>query len=111
MKRIFFKGKSCNPLSPRDSNDNDTPNLEDFDDSDQLYKIFKKLRVNSKDDFNFITNREMSEYAMKIHDLNLRSKSLSKKFPYTSDNIIEVLSQLLEFNPHKRPKASEILKN
>lgn len=67
--------------------------------------------MNPKDAFNFVTNSEMSEYAMKIYNLNLRSKTLGKKFPYTSDSIIEVLSQLLEFNPQRRPKANEILKN
>lgn len=36
---------------------------------------------------------------------------MSERFPRTSPELVEVLEQLLEFNPFFRPTASEILKH
>ena len=38
-------------------------------------------------------------------------KTLRERFPYTSEKILDVLEQLLQFNPFFRPTARELLKH
>ena len=37
--------------------------------------------------------------------------SLSQQFPYASDDLIDILSKMLEFNPFFRPTARELLQH
>jgi len=32
-------------------------------------------------------------------------------FPYSSDELVNILGQMLQFNPYNRPTAKELLKN
>jgi hypothetical protein len=40
-----------------------------------------------------------------------QAKTFEERYPHTSEGLITVLKNLLEFNPYFRPSAAEILKS
>jgi len=43
--------------------------------------------------------------------LSAECKSLEKKFPHTSAELLNILKSMLHFNPYFRPTSRELLKN
>jgi serine/threonine protein kinase len=61
-RNIFFKGKSCHPLTPAFILPNDVVARDD-----QLYKIFKKFpNLQPELDFSFISDSETEDYASEM---------------------------------------------
>jgi len=79
-----------------------------------MIKIVKRLReMNIDTDYSFISNEGILLYQLNIHESVLKSKNgkdkLKDLFPETSSELIQILEDLLEFNPYFRPTPKEIL--
>ena len=87
---------------------------KDITKEDQLIKILERFPNNDVDlDTSFLRNEEERDYhnqAKKIAQ-GSTSKTLSEKFNLSNNDLVEILSSMLEYNPKFRPSASQILKN
>jgi len=99
----LFPGKFCFPLSPPNKNqikiqmnEKGFPN----DKSEQLNVIFDVIGTPSEDDMSFVTDQNAILY---LKSIKCRSKiDLKTRFPGSSDDGLDLLSQMLQFNPEKR---------
>ena len=89
-------------LSPQDA---DTINEDD-----QLVKIMQVLNVDELDT-SFLTDEYRLKYVKTISKLNQSKSSIEDKFPKTSKGLVEVLKSMLEFNPHFRLTADQLLQH
>ena len=104
--RYAFRGDSCYPLSPKDKEDE-----SHISGKDQLLQILQYKEL-SEYDQSFLTTQDQIEYIHTISKSQRGSpKKFSKMFPDTRKDLIGILQQLLEFNPHFRPTAKEVLKH
>lgn len=108
----LFPGKFCFPLSPPDNKNNSIKiNQYGFpiDKTDQLNVIFSVIGTPSNEDLDFITDQNGILY---LKSLKYRPKiSLKSKFPGSSDDAIDLLEKMLQFNPQKRIEVSNALEH
>lgn len=106
----LFPGKFCFPLSPPDNRNNSIKINEygfPIDKTDQLNVIFKVIGTPSEEDWSFITDNNGILY---LKSLKIRQKmNLKTKFPGSSDDALELLDKMLQFNPQKRITVQEAL--
>lgn len=57
----------------------------------------------------FINSKDARQYQMQVSCDKV--KSFEERYPHTSKGLIQVLKDLLEFNPYFRPSAAEIIKS
>ena len=104
----LFPGKFCFPLSPPGSskikvNEFGFPNEK----TDQLNVIFDVIGTPKEEDMNFITDPNGILY---LKSLKVRpKKNLKTKFPGSSDDSLDLLDQMLKFNPNKRITVNQAL--
>lgn len=67
----------------------------------QLERIFQLLGIPSLEDFNS-ANTKFTPDLLNTFDKNMKFQSFSEVFPNASDETIDLLSRMLQFNPHKR---------
>jgi serine/threonine protein kinase len=98
----LFPGKFCFPLSPPDKSKAIQVNEKGFpvDRSDQLNVIFEVIGTPSEEDMEFITDKNGILYLKSIKPKP--KKNLKQKFPGSSDDALDVLDKMLQFNPRKR---------
>lgn len=104
----LFPGKSCFPLSP-DQYVKKKPNLKfPISNSDQLNIIMDVLGAPNEEDISFITDVTALNY---IKEFNPQSKgiNLKERFPYASEDAIDLLRKMISFNPFFRPSIDECL--
>ncbi len=109
-RQPLFPGKSCFPLSPPNK---EIKNIQlnelgfPVDSYDQLNMIFEVIGTPSEDDMQFITDKNAIVY---LNSLKSRNKmNLKSKFPGSSDDSLDLLDKMLQFNPHKRITLQEAL--
>ena len=112
-RQPLFPGHTCFPLSPGASQNPDDDIKEFASDklkNDQLSKIFEVIGTpTSPEDLDFIKQENAIKY---IKSFPPRSKlDLQEKYPGTDTLGLELLNQMLEFNPNKRTSAAEALLN
>ena len=84
--------------------------------NDQMIKIIEVLGARDTDlDYSFVEDESVLKYLKQIQT-NMEPitdvrKRLSQRYPKTSAQLIELLTQLLEINPYYRPSARECLRN
>jgi serine/threonine protein kinase len=75
----------------------------------KIMKIFPNL--NRKKDLSFLSSEDSKDFAMNIHSQNTgKFKKLESFFPNSDPTLINLLNSMLQFNPHMRLSASELLK-
>ena len=73
----------------------------------QIIKLKGRQRTQ---DLSFIQDDGSRRYYTKLEDsAQISRKSLLELFPSTSPALVDLLRQMLEFNPHFRPTAKECL--
>jgi len=105
----LFPGKFCFPLSPPDKSNSIKINQYGFpiDKTDQLNVIFDVIGTPSNDDLDFVTDNNGILY---LKSLKSRpKKDLKKKFPGSTDEGLDLLTQMLNFNPRKRITCNQSL--
>ena len=110
--RVIFRGESCYPISPVVVDEQTEGNLV-IEEGDQMVKICERLNIDLKHDLTFLTEENQQMYIIELikQSKAKNKRSLDKKFPYSSDELINILEQMLQFNPYNRPTAKELLKN
>lgn len=78
--------------------------------TDQLRVIFEILGDQSDQDFDFIKDKTTKKYAFDCQNGAERIQLL-KEFPDTEPGVVEILQEMLQFNPQYRSDASFLLKN
>lgn len=104
----LFPGKSCFPLSPDRQarvQANGFPVAKD----DQLAMIFEVIGSPTEEDISHITDAKATNYLKSFQ--NIPRLDLNKKYPGSSDNSIDLLDKMLQFNPYFRIKVDEALEH
>ena len=72
----------------------------------------QRLDLDPKVDFSFLTNKDENEYCMDAMTLANKNKAekLAEVFSRTDSELLNILSEMLQFNPHLRPTADQLLK-
>jgi serine/threonine protein kinase len=81
---------------------------------DQLVKILERFPNNDANfDISFLKDRDERAYHFEAQILAKQSgmKSLPEIFPNSNAELVDILTQMLEYNPKFRPSARELLKN
>jgi len=60
-------------------------------------------------DTSFLTEESHVEYIETIRKVKQRESSVGAKFSETSKGLLEILKSMLQFNPHFRPTAAQLL--
>jgi mitogen-activated protein kinase 1/3 len=108
----LFPGKFCFPLSPPD-NRNNSIKINEFgfpmDKTDQLNVIFEVIGTPLDTDLDFITDQNGILY---LKSIKYRpKKDLKIKFPGSTDDALDLIEQMLKFNPKKRITVIEALEH
>lgn len=74
---------------------------------DQMQRILDVVGTPSDQDLEWISSESTRAYVKAQHQRP--ASNLASLFPYAEDLALDLLSQLLQFNPHKRPTAAEAL--
>jgi p38 MAP kinase len=103
-KRFLFNGNSSFPLSPKG---------DGIEESDQLMKILNYYpELDTERDLSFLSDEESKKFVKSLHDgLKDSAKSLKCSFPKTKPELLELLESMLQFNPHHRQTANELLQH
>ena len=95
-------GKSCYPLSPREQ--------EELDSQDQLVKILNRIKIDELDT-SFLSDQQRLSHLQQIGALVENDEAVDNIFDKTSSGLLDVLKSMLQFNPHFRPTASQLMKH
>ena len=109
--RFLFTGTSCFPLSPCEKmKSSSTQKKNIVSKNDQLKVILEILGDQDSQDTSFVSDPSALDY---IHTLRPNSCKIEfkKEFPFTTPEILEILENMLEFNPSFRNSAGELLKS
>lgn len=72
--------------------------------------ILDILGKQTEEDLSFIADTEAISYANKINSKQPRI-NLKKEFPCTHRNLTQILEEMIQFNPHFRKQASQLLED
>lgn len=104
----LFPGNSCFPLSPDHKTKNRRAGFPSSN-SDQLNVIFEVIGTPSQEDFEFITDDKALLY---LNSFGTREKkSLALIYPHSNRSLIELMEQMILFNPRRRISCIETLRH
>ena len=106
-ERHPFRGDSCYPISPVASKNEDT-DVNVISKGDQMLTIMKLLGDQNSNDLSFITNKKALAYIQNLQQGKMKI-NFEEMFPDTTQELLGLLSELLQFNPGFRPTAKECL--
>lgn len=105
--RQVFRGNSCYPISPMETSGCDK---QDVSTDDHIFKIIEKMDdFDSTVDLSFITSVDALYYVKKIRQNSKPKVSISNSFPNSNPQLVEMVRQMLEFNPYFRPSAQQLI--
>jgi mitogen-activated protein kinase 1/3 len=101
-RKPLFPGKSCFPLSPPKDQSTiiKTNHGYPVDSRDQLNVIFDVIGAPMEEDIEFITDQHAKDYLRSFEKKN--KKNLKERFSGSSDESLDLLCRMIEFNPNKR---------
>jgi mitogen-activated protein kinase 1/3 len=109
--RFLFTGSSCFPLSPCDKMKSSKGSKKNIvSKSDQLKVILEILGDQDASDTSFVSDPSALDY-IKTLTPNSCKIDFKKEFPFTTPEILDILKNMLEFNPHFRSTAGDLLRN
>ena len=59
----------------------------------------------------FLCDDDHLLYIDRIKEMSDKKKSIASQFPKTSTDLLEVLEEMVQFNPYFRPTTGELLKH
>ena len=62
-------------------------------------------------DLSFLTSADSLDYVKKIKYNSKKSKGISHLFPNSDPDLVEMVRQMLEFNPFFRPSAKQLIQS
>ena len=80
------------------------PGHNQLDNEDQLEIILRTLGHPDATDLSFITYPDQIGYTLALSP-NQPKSSFSEKYIYSDKELIQILTNMLEFNPYYRPTA------
>ena len=105
----MFKGSSCYPISPCEDNKENKEDETLIDQHDQMLMIMKKVNVGSQD-LSHLYSKDHVKYVQMLQDgMKKSTSSLKDLYPEISEDLVDILEQMLQFNPHFRPTTKELL--
>ena len=108
----LFPGKSCFPLSPPGKN---TVKVNEFgfpnEKADQLNVIFDVIGSPDEESMGFVTDPNAVLYLKSLSQKKKKKINFKSKFPGSSDESLDLLQQMLIFNPNKRITVNECLEH
>ena len=102
--RYIFDGDACYPISPCQKDP------ENISDGDQLIKILKRYPNLSSEDSSHLSTPECISYLEQLRACK-KGESIRELFSYANSDLLDILEQMLEFNPYFRPTTKQLLKN
>jgi len=78
--------------------------------NDQLKVILDILGDQTSEDLSFVTDASALDYIRTLKSNNCKIQ-FKKEFPFTTPQVLDVLENMLEFNPYFRQSAGDLLKN
>ncbi|TNV74148.1 hypothetical protein FGO68_gene14951 [Halteria grandinella] len=105
-RKPLFPGSSCFPLSP-DSGTNKPNNGVAYCNNDQLNIVFDVIGTPSEEDTSYLTDLKAIQY-LKTFAPRPRS-DLALRYPGARSEAIDLMNQILVFNPYFRPTVDECL--
>jgi hypothetical protein len=78
--------------------------------NDQLKVILEILGDQDTADTSFVSDPSALDYIRTLTP-NSCKIDLKKEFPFTTPEILDLLKNMLEFNPHFRSSAGDLIKN
>jgi serine/threonine protein kinase len=99
----LFPGSTCHPLSPCIEKDG-VPVLHH---QDQMVMIFSILGSQSEDDLTYISSKDKLEYLKRFE--NYPKRDFSSSLPFACPESLQLLKDMLAFNPLKRITVSEAI--
>ena len=107
--RYIFKGASCYPLSPK-VNDDPNDNQVSISSRDQLICILEVIGIPDVDQLeDFIV--PSIEYLNQISKQVKPKSTIGQRFAQFPAKLVELLENMLKFNPNDRLTATECLQN
>ena len=107
----MFTGTSCFPLSPCDKMKSSSSLKKNIvSKNDQLKVILEILGDQDACDTSFVSESSALDYIRTLTP-NSCKIDFKKEFPFTTPEILDLLKNMLEFNPHFRSSAGDLLKN
>ena len=108
----LFPGKSCFPLSPPGKN---TVKVNEYgfpnEKADQLNVIFDVIGSPDEESMGFVTDPNAVLYLKSLSQKKKKKINFKSKFPGSSDESLDLLQQMLIFNPNKRITVNECLEH
>lgn len=105
-RKPLFPGKSCFPLSP-DRHARIQANGFPVAKDDQLAVIFEILGTPVEDDMVYVTDAKAIGYLKSFTPIE--RVELNKKYPGATEEAIDLLNKMLQFNPYLRVSVDEAL--
>jgi mitogen-activated protein kinase 1/3 len=106
-RKPLFPGKSCFPLSPPKDQSRIIKSNHGYpvDSRDQLNVIFEVIGAPKEEDMEFITDSHAKDY---LRSFQKKKKiNLKERFNGSTDESLDLLSRMIEFNPNKRITIKE----
>jgi hypothetical protein len=85
--------------------------MESVNEEDQLVKIMERIKLDKKYDFSFNDNQEVLKYQQEALKYQKPKPKLSELFPKTDPELVQILTDMLQYNAFFRPSAKHLLKN
>lgn len=105
----LFPGYCCYPLSPADKDQGEINGFP-FNRDDQLYYILDLIgSPDPNSDLSFISDKEALEYIKSLP--KRKKKQLEAMYPHVDFEALDLLRQLLTFDPSKRISVEKCLKH
>lgn len=107
----LFPGRSCHPLSPARANAARAQSTRGTHRTrgqhDQLEVIFDILGTPSEEDITQLPNEDAKKY---VREFEMRKgEGISARLPFVHPEALELLSEMLKFNPQKRCNVTQAL--
>ena len=107
--RCLFPGKYCFPLSPNRKAKLDEDGIPENNDKDQMQRIFDLIGSPTEEDMSFISDDIALKYIKKFKEQD--SADLSLLYPGSEQSGLDLLKQMLQFNPYFRPTVEQCLES
>lgn len=108
--RFLFPGTSCFPLSPCDKMKSSSSKKNIVSKNDQLKVVLDILGDLDECDTSFISDESASKYVKSLNS-SIQKIDFKREFPATTKEVLDIIEDTLQFNPHFRSRAGDLLKN
>ena len=76
-----------------------------------MFKICERMNLDVENDLSHLTNTHHIKYMKTIFSQSIFNKTIRDQFSKTSDELLDIVESMLQFNPYFRPTVKELLSN